>query len=106
MGIEKLATQKGYEVIREFVGHGVGRDLHESPQVPNYGVRGVGYEIKSGLVLAIEPMLVAGSNKNKTTADGWAVVTCDGSMAAHFEHTIAITREGIEILTLRKDEEV
>lgn len=102
--IEELANKKGYEVVKNFVGHGIGRELHEEPQIPNYGVRTKGYKLKVGIVIAIEPMLVMGSNKNETLSDGWTIVTKDRSLSAHFEHTIAITNEGTEILTLRPDE--
>jgi methionyl aminopeptidase len=83
------------------VGHGVGQAMHEDPQVPNYGEPGTGVEMRPGLVLAIEPMITAGSPKIKILRDGWTVVTADGKLAAHFEHTIAVTDKGPQILTLR-----
>jgi len=89
----------GYSVVREFVGHGIGRALHEEPQVPNYGPKGKGLLLKAGMVLAIEPMINAGSHEVKILKDGWTAVTVDRSLSAHFEHTVAITSRGPEILT-------
>lgn len=89
-----------YGIIRELVGHGVGRDLHEEPQVPNYGRAGHGPLLRDGMVLAIEPMLSAGTPRIKTLEDGWTVVTADHSLSAHFEHTVGITKDGPRILTL------
>jgi methionyl aminopeptidase len=91
--------QAGYSVVRDYVGHGIGRQLHEDPQVPNYGVRGRGMELKTGMVLAIEPMVNQGTYKVKLLQDGWTVVTEDGSLSAHFEHTVAITEKGPDILS-------
>ncbi len=99
--VQKHAESHGYGVVRELVGHGVGKQMHEEPQVPNYGTSGAGLELRPGLVLAVEPMITAGGYAVKTLADGWTVVTADGKLAAHFEHTIAITEEGPRILTLR-----
>ena len=93
--VEKL----GYSVVRDFVGHGIGKKLHEEPQVPNYGVAGRGVQLKPGMVLAIEPMVNIGSYAVKVLDDGWTTVTADGSLSAHFEHTVAITTQGPEILT-------
>jgi methionyl aminopeptidase len=90
----------GYSVVREFVGHGIGRALHEEPQVPNYGPKGKGMVLKAGMVLAIEPMINAGSHEVKVLSDGWTAVTVDRSLSAHFEHTVAITPKGPEILTV------
>jgi methionyl aminopeptidase len=90
----------GYSVVREFVGHGIGRALHEEPQVPNYGPKGKGLLLKTGMVLAIEPMINAGGHEVKVLKDGWTAVTLDRSLSAHFEHTVAITPKGPEILTL------
>ena len=90
----------GYGVVREFVGHGIGRALHEEPQIPNYGPKGKGLQLKLGMVLAIEPMINAGSPEVKVLGDGWTAVTKDHSLSAHFEHTIAITPNGPEILTV------
>jgi len=90
----------GYSVVREFVGHGIGRALHEDPQVPNYGPKGKGLQLKAGMVLAIEPMINAGGHEVRVLKDGWTAVTNDRSLSAHFEHTVAITSEGPEILTM------
>jgi len=93
-------TEKyGFSVVRDFVGHGIGRNLHEDPQIPNYGVRGRGIELKVGMVLAIEPMVNEGKYDVKVLKDGWTVVTTDGKLSAHFEHTIAITENGPVILS-------
>jgi len=89
----------GFSIVREYVGHGVGQDLHEDPQIPHYGPPNKGPRLKPGMVLAIEPMVNAGSRYVKTLSDNWTVVTVDDKMCAHFEHTIAITEEGYEILT-------
>lgn len=98
--IQKYVEQFGYGVVREFVGHGIGRALHEDPQVPNYGPKGKGLVLKAGMVLAIEPMINAGSFEVRVLQDGWTAVTADESLSAHFEHTVAITAEGPEILTV------
>lgn len=89
----------GFSVVREFVGHGIGRALHEDPQVPNFGSRGKGIVLRPGMVLAIEPMVNAGKPDVKVLDDGWTAVTVDGTLSAHFEHTVAITDKGPEILT-------
>ena len=99
--IEEEATQHRFSVVREFVGHGVGRRLHEEPQVPNYGKRGSGPRLKAGMTLAIEPMINLGTATVRLLEDGWTVCTADGMPSAHFEHTILITREQPEILTWR-----
>jgi methionyl aminopeptidase len=99
--VQAHAESHGYGVVRALVGHGVGRKMHEDPQVPNYGNPGEGTILRKGLVLAIEPMITAGTWEVETLDDGWTVVTEDGKLAAHFEHTIAITGEGPKILTLR-----
>lgn len=98
--IQNYVEPLGFSVVREFVGHGIGRSLHEDPQVPNYGPKGKGIPLKEGMVLAIEPMINAGDAAVRVESDGWTAVTVDGSLSAHFEHTIAITRNGPEILTL------
>jgi methionyl aminopeptidase len=90
----------GYSVVREFVGHGIGRKLHEPPQVPNYGTGGTGPRLRPGMVLAIEPMVNAGGPEVRTLDDGWTAVTADGSLSAHFEHTVAVTETGPMVLTL------
>ncbi len=100
--VQRHAEAHGYGVVRELVGHGVGRAMHEPPQVPNYGRAGAGLELRTGLVLAVEPMITQGSYEVRTLEDGWTVVTADGKLAAHFEHTIAVTDEGPKILTLRE----
>jgi methionyl aminopeptidase len=97
--VQKCVEPHGYGVVREFVGHGIGRALHEEPQVPNYGPKGKGLLLKVGMVLAIEPMINAGSHEVKVLSDGWTAVTLDRSLSAHFEHTVAITAQGPEILT-------
>jgi methionyl aminopeptidase len=99
--VQAHAERHGYGVVRELVGHGVGRAMHEEPQVPNYGERATGLELRPGLVLAIEPMITQGGPKIRILSDGWTVVTADGKLAAHFEHTIAVTEDGPRILTLR-----
>jgi methionyl aminopeptidase len=98
--IQKYVEGFGYTVVREFVGHGIGRALHEDPQVPNYGVRGKGMPLKAGMVLAIEPMINAGRPEVKVLQDGWTAVTVDHSLSAHFEHTVAITPNGPKVLTV------
>jgi methionyl aminopeptidase len=97
--VQRTAEAAGYSVVREFVGHGIGRKLHEPPQVPNFGEPGTGAWLRPGLVLAIEPMVNAGLPGVRTLEDGWTAVTEDGGLSAHFEHTVAITEEGPEILT-------
>ncbi|MEY2510022.1 MAG: methionyl aminopeptidase [Verrucomicrobiota bacterium] len=99
--IEEIATRESFNVVREFVGHGVGRKLHEEPQVPNYGRRGSGPRLKAGMTLAIEPMINSGTASVKLLDDGWTVCTADGMPSAHFEHTVLITRDQPEILTWR-----
>ncbi len=101
--VQEHAEQRGYGVVRNYCGHGVGRDMHEDPQVPNYvapDLRQMGLVLQPGLVLAIEPMLCEGTYRTKTLADQWTVVTADGKLSAHFEHTIAVTKDGHEVLTL------
>jgi len=98
--VQKVAEGAGYSVVRQFVGHGIGRSLHEDPQVPNFGPPGRGVELKPGLVLAIEPMVNAGGREVKVLADGWTAVTADGKLSAHFEHTVAVTPDGPRILSL------
>ncbi|MBA2176948.1 type I methionyl aminopeptidase [Halobacillus locisalis] len=97
--IQTYAESEGFSIVREYVGHGVGQELHEDPQIPHYGPPNKGPRLKPGMVLAVEPMVNAGSRHVKTLNDHWTVVTRDGKMCAHFEHTIAITEEGYEILT-------
>lgn len=97
--IQGHVESNGYSVVREFVGHGIGRNMHEDPQIPNFGDRGQGPKLKSGMVLAIEPMVNRGGSGTIVLQDGWTAVTADGSLSAHFEHTIAVTPEGPQILT-------
>lgn len=97
--IQNHVEPLGYSVVREFVGHGIGRALHEDPQVPNYGPKGRGTALKVGMVLAIEPMINMGGPQVKVLSDGWTAVTTDRSLSAHFEHTVAVTEQGPEILT-------
>lgn len=99
--VQEHAERHGYGVVRELVGHGVGRTMHEEPHVPNYGHAGTGMELRPGLVLAIEPMITEAKPGIRVLDDGWTVVTADGKLAAHFEHTIAVTEDGPKILTLR-----
>src|SRR6185503_194499 len=98
--VQQHAESHGYSVVREYVGHGIGRQMHEDPQIPNYGKPGKGPKIKKGYVFAVEPMINIGSHHTKTLKDGWTVVTVDGRPSAHVEHTIAVTDEGPEVLTL------
>jgi len=98
--VEGIAEDNGFTVVREYVGHGIGTAMHEEPQVPNYGPAGRGLKLKEGMVLAIEPMVNAGSAETQVLDDGWTVVTRDHRRSAHFEHTIAVTEHGPEVLTL------
>ena len=100
--IEDEVVANGYSVVREFVGHGVGRKLHEEPQVPNYGRQGSGPKLKAGMVLAIEPMVNMGGSAVQILTDGWTVVTADRRPSAHFEHTVLVTKAEPEILTWRE----
>ena len=97
--VESAVEGSGFEIIRDLVGHGVGRKVHEEPQVPNLGSPGVGTRLREGMVLAIEPMIAVGTWKIRTLSDRWTMVTADNSLSAHFEHTVAITAEGPRILT-------
>jgi methionyl aminopeptidase len=99
--VQQVAEGAGFQVVREYVGHGIGRSMHEDPQIPNYGPPGRGPELKPGLVIAVEPMVNLGGWETRVLADDWTVVTTDGSLSAHFEHTIAITEDGHEVLTAR-----
>jgi methionyl aminopeptidase len=100
--VEHYAMEHGYGVVREYGGHGIGRQMHEDPHVPNHGDPSRGTLLRTGLTLAIEPMLTAGGEETRVLADGWTVVTADGSLSAHFEHTVAISLEGGIILTERQ----
>lgn len=97
--VQRMCEAEGYGVVKEFVGHGIGKSMHEDPQVPNFGNPGKGPRLKPGMVLAIEPMINLGSADVRVLADGWTAVTVDGSLSAHFEHTVAITKDGPRILT-------
>jgi len=99
--VQQVVEGAGFSVVREYVGHGIGRNLHEDPQIPNYGLPGRGPELRPGLVVAVEPMVTMGDWRTRVLADDWTVVTADGSLAAHFEHTIAVTEDGREVLTAR-----
>lgn len=97
--VQEMCEAEGFGVVREFVGHGIGRSMHEDPQLPNFGIRGKGPRLKPGMVLAIEPMINAGAPEVKVLPDGWTTISQDGSLSAHFEHTVAITRDGPLVLT-------
>ncbi|HEX21385.1 MAG TPA: type I methionyl aminopeptidase [Actinobacteria bacterium] len=97
--IQKKAEAAGYSVVRDYVGHGIGREMHEDPQIPNYGPPGQGPELREGMVLALEPMLNLGGSGVKVLSDSWSVVTADNSLSAHFEHSVAVTAVGPDILT-------
>lgn len=98
--VQEVAEAAGFSVVREYVGHGIGRSMHEDPQVPNYGKAGTGPTLRTGMVLAIEPMINAGAPDVRSLDDGWTVVTLDGAMSAHFEHTVAVTEDGPLVLTV------
>jgi methionyl aminopeptidase len=98
--VQAEVERNGYSAVRALVGHGIGRKMHEDPQVPNYGLKGTGPRIRNGMVFAIEPMVNQGSFPVKTLSDGWTVVAADGSLSCHFEHTVAATPKGPEILTV------
>lgn len=102
--IERHATRAGYSVVREYCGHGIGREMHEEPQVLHFGKPGTGLILREGMVFTIEPMLNQGRRNVSTLDDGWTVVTRDGSLSAQFEHTVAVTATGVAVLTLRADE--
>lgn len=102
--IERHAKRAGYSVVHEYCGHGIGREMHEEPQVMHFGKPGTGQVLREGMVFTIEPMINQGRRGVKTEADGWTVVTKDGSLSAQFEHTVAVTSSGVAVLTLRPDE--
>ncbi|RZF63410.1 type I methionyl aminopeptidase [Sphingomonas populi] len=102
--IERHAKKHGYTIVRDYCGHGIGREMHEEPQVRAFGKPGTGLKLREGMVFTIEPMLNQGTRKVSTEDDGWTVVTDDRKLSAQFEHTVAVTRDGVEILTLRRDE--
>jgi len=101
--IQRVVEEAGFSVVREYVGHGIGANLHEEPQIPNYGVPDRGPRLRPGMTLAVEPMVIAGERYVRTLEDNWTVVSVDGSPCAHFEHTIAVTEDGCEILTRFED---
>jgi methionyl aminopeptidase len=102
--IERHARRNGYSVVREYCGHGIGREMHEEPSVLNFGRPGTGLTLREGMVFTIEPMINQGTRKVSTQSDGWTVVTNDGKLSAQFEHTVAVTSAGVDVLTLRRDE--
>jgi methionyl aminopeptidase len=102
--IERHARRSGYSVVREYCGHGIGREMHEPPEVLHWGKPQTGLVLREGMVFTIEPMINAGRHAVRTEDDGWTVVTCDGKLSAQFEHTVAVTANGVRVLTLRPDE--
>ncbi|GAA0637232.1 type I methionyl aminopeptidase [Brevundimonas lenta] len=102
--IEQHAKKAGYSVVREYCGHGIGREMHEAPQVLHFGKRGTGLTLKEGMTFTIEPMINQGGRAVFEQDDGWTVVTADGKLSAQFEHTVAVTKDGVRVLTLRPDE--
>lgn len=102
--IERHAKRAGYSIVRDYCGHGIGREMHEDPQVLHFGRPGTGLTLREGMVFTIEPMLNQGRRSVRTEDDGWTVVTMDGKLSAQFEHTVAVTRDGVRVLTLRPDE--
>ena len=101
--VQSHAEENGFSVVRELVGHGIGKQLHEEPQIPNFGKKRQGYQLKPGMCIAIEPMINAGNKEVFTAEDGWTIYTSDGKASAHFEHTIAITNNGPKILSVRSN---
>lgn len=97
--VQRRAEEAGFSVVRQFVGHGIGREMHQDPQIPNFGPPGRGVRLRPGMTLAIEPMVNAGTHEVRVLDDGWTVVTADGKASAHFEHTVALTEDGVQILT-------
>lgn len=102
--IEKHAKRAGYSIVRDYCGHGIGREMHEKPEVLHFGKPGTGLTLREGVVFTIEPMLNQGRRMVRTEDDGWTVVTVDGKLSAQFEHTVAVTRDGVRVLTLRPEE--
>lgn len=102
--IERHAKKHGYSVVRDYCGHGIGREMHEEPSILHFGRAGTGMKLREGMTFTIEPMLNQGTRKVTALDDGWTVVTQDGKLSAQFEHTVAVTRDGVEVLTLRSDE--
>jgi len=104
--IQRHAEKHGYSVVRDYCGHGIGRQMHEEPQVTHFGKKGTGIALQEGMTFTIEPMINEGTRKSKTLNDKWTVVTMDGKLSAQWEHTIAVTKDGFEILTLREEEKI
>jgi len=104
--IQTHAEAAGYSIVREYCGHGIGKEMHEAPQVLHYGKKGSGLELKAGMTFTIEPMINQGNFKTKTKKDGWTVVTKDKKLSAQWEHTILVTNTGYEVLTLREGESI
>jgi methionyl aminopeptidase len=104
--IEQHARRNGYAVVREYCGHGIGREMHEDPQVLHWGKPQTGLLLREGMVFTIEPMINQGRDSVRTEEDGWTVVTRDGQLSAQFEHTVAVTQNGVQVLTLRSEEKV
>jgi len=102
--IERHAKRHGYSVVRDYCGHGIGRHMHEEPKVLNFGRPGTGLKLREGMIFTIEPMVNQGTAKVSTESDGWTVVTNDRKLSAQFEHTVAVTRDGVDVLTMRRDE--
>ncbi|MFC0220128.1 type I methionyl aminopeptidase [Pseudochelatococcus lubricantis] len=102
--IERHAKKNGYSVVREYCGHGIGREMHEEPQILNYGRPGTGMKLREGMVFTVEPMVNQGTRRVSASDDGWTIVTEDGKLSAQFEHTVAVNSTGVEVLTLRRDE--
>jgi len=102
--IERHARRAGYSIVRDYCGHGIGTEMHEEPQILHFGKPGTGLTLREGMVFTIEPMLNQGRRLVRTEDDGWTVVTVDGKLSAQFEHTVAVTRDGVRVLTLRPDE--
>ena len=102
--IQQVAETAGYSVVREYCGHGIGREMHEAPEILHYGKAGTGLVLKQGMVFTIEPMINQGNHRTKTLQDGWTVVTQDKKLSAQWEHTVAVTSDGFEVLTLRNEE--
>ena len=103
--IQQYVESRGFSVTREYTGHGVGRQMHEGPQVPNYGIAGKGLPLREGMTIALEPMVLAKSFRTRVMPDEWTVVSADGGLTAHFEHSVALTSDGPYILTALKDNE-
>ncbi|GAB5380973.1 MAG: type I methionyl aminopeptidase [Aliiglaciecola sp.] len=103
--IQKVAEKQGYSVVREYCGHGIGREMHEEPQILHYGKAGTGLTLKEGMTFTIEPMINQGKAKTKTKKDGWTVITADKKLSSQWEHTVLVTKTGYEVLTLREEEQ-